>query len=93
MRNRRSRFDDVVRAARQFCAEPLLDQQTAALRIRSATVLARAAGLPPDRVCDWLLGRALPTEGESDALASFVGVPGQEVEALRLPARRLRRRA
>jgi hypothetical protein len=64
-----------------------LDQQMAARRIRSATVLARAAGLPPDRVCDWLLGRALPTDAECDALARFLGVPVQEVQALRLPAR------
>jgi hypothetical protein len=68
--------------------ESWLDQQMVALRIRSATVFARAAGLPPDRVCDWLLGRALPSDAECDALGRFLGVPVDEVQALRLPKRR-----
>jgi hypothetical protein len=61
-----------------------LDRQMAARHIRSGTVLARAAGLPPDRVCDWLLDRALPSDAECEVLARFLGVPAPEVRAVRL---------
>jgi hypothetical protein len=64
-----------------------LERQMAAQRIRSATFLARAAGLSADHVTDWVLGRALPDDSECDLLANFLGVNADEVRAVRMPGR------
>ena len=56
--------------------------------IRSARRLAMEAGLEADRVADWLLGTAQPSDEECDKLAAYLKVPPDEVKERRFPSRR-----
>ena len=64
-----------------------LDAQMNSRGIRSARRLAMESGLDPDRVADWVLGTALPTDKECDQLAAFLKIDANEVRQRRLPGR------
>lgn len=67
--------------------EAWLNAEMARRGVRSARRLAMEAGLDADRVADWVLGSALPTDDECDRLATYLGVSSTEVRDRRMPGR------
>jgi hypothetical protein len=68
--------------------EAWLAGEMAARGIRSARRLALDAGLDPDRVTDWLVSAAMPSDAECATLAAYLGVDAAEVRERRFPDRR-----
>jgi hypothetical protein len=56
--------------------------------IRSARRLAMEAGLDSDRVADWVLGTAQPSDDECEVLAAYLKIPADDVKERRFPTRR-----
>lgn len=67
-----------------------LNTEMANRGIRSARRLAMEAGLEAERVADWLLGTAVPTDPECDRLAAYFNLPASEVRERRFPGGRRR---
>ena len=60
-----------------------LNGEMATRGIKSARRLALEAGLEGERVADWVLGQALPTDQECDRLAAYLGVSAEDVRERR----------
>ena len=60
-----------------------LNSEMATRGIKSARRLALEAGLEGERVADWVLGQALPTDQECDRLATYLGVSVEDVRERR----------
>jgi hypothetical protein len=65
-----------------------LNAEMAARGIKSARRLALESGLDADRVADWVLGTAMPSDVECAKLAGYLKLPANEVEERRFPNRR-----
>lgn len=65
-----------------------LNAEMASRGIRSARRLAMEAGLDSDRVADWVLGTAQPSDEECDQLAAYFKMSAEEVRERRFPGRR-----
>lgn len=65
-----------------------LNSEMSSRGIRSARRLAMEAGLDSDRVADWVLGTAQPSDDECEVLAAYFKLPAAEVKERRFPGRR-----
>jgi hypothetical protein len=65
-----------------------LNAEMSSRGIRSARRLAMEAGLDSEKVADWVLGTAQPSDEECGALAKYFNIPVAEVLERRFPGRR-----
>ena len=65
--------------------ESWLNAEMSRRGIRSARRLALEAGLEADRVADWMLGTAQPSDEECDRLAAYLGQTPADVRERRFP--------